>query len=250
MAVRLSPVLLCLAVALASCKPPVKAGRDFAVERERMVQQQIVMRGVTAPRLLAALRKVPRDAFVPEPVRDLSYADQPLPIGFDQTISQPYIVAVMTEKLDPKPTDRILEIGTGSGYQAAILGELAAEVYTIEIVAPLGKRAEATLQRLGYKNIHVKIGDGYQGWPEHAPYDAVIVTCAPEKVPRPLVEQTREGGRIIIPVGPPDDQQLYLLEKSEGRLKQRAILPVRFVPMTGKAEHQSIATPALAPAPR
>jgi len=236
MAFRLSRVLLCLAAGLVSCKPPATAGRDFAAEREQMVQQQIVMRGVTAPRLLAALRKVPREAFVPEPVRDLSYTDQPLPIGEDQTISQPYVVAVMTEKLELKPTDRVLEIGTGSGYQAAILAELAAEVYTIEIVESLGKRAEATLQRLGYKNVHVKIGDGYQGWPEHAPFDAVIVTCAPEKVPRPLVEQTKEGGRIIVPVGSPNDQQLYLLQKSEGRLEQRAILPVLFVPMTGEAE--------------
>ena len=250
MAVRLSRVLLCLAVVLASCKPPAAPGRDFAAERERMVQQQIVMRGVTAPRLLAALRKVPRDAFVPEPVHDLSYSDQPLPIGYDQTISQPYIVALMTERLELKPTDRVLEIGTGSGYQAAILSELAAEIYTIEIVEPLGKRAEATLQQLGYKNVHVKIGDGYQGWPEHAPYDAVIVTCAPEKVPRPLVDQTREGGRIIIPVGPSNDQQLYLLEKNEGRLKQRAILPVRFVPMTGEAGRKPAKTPTLAPAPR
>ena len=249
MAVRLSHVLLCLVVALAGCKPPATAGRDFAAEREQMVQQQIVMRGVTAPRLLAALRKVPRDAFVPEPVRDLSYSDQPLPIGYDQTISQPFIVALMTEKLELKPTDRVLEIGTGSGYQAAILGELAGQVYTIEIVEPLGKRAEATLQGLGYKNVHVKIGDGYKGWSEHAPYDAVIVTCAPEKVPRPLAEQTKEGGRIIIPVGPPNDQQLYLLEKSEGRLEQRAILPVRFVPMTGEAERQPAATPTLAPIP-
>ncbi len=165
------------------------------------------MRGVTDARVLAAMRKVPRDAFVPEAVRDLSYTDQPLPIGYDQTISQPYIVALMTEKLRVKPTDRVLEIGTGSGYQAAILGELAAEVYTIEIVKPLGKRAAATLQRLGYKNVHVKIGDGYQGWPEHAPFDAIIVTCAPDHVPRPLIEQTKEGGRIIIPVGSAGDSE-------------------------------------------
>ena len=183
-----------------------------------MVQQQIVMRGVTAPRLLAALRKAPRDAFVPEPVRDLSYSDQPLPIGYDQTISQPYIVALMTEKLELKPTDRVLEIGTGSGYQAAILGELAAEVYTIEIVEPLGKTAAATLQRLGYKNVHLRIGDGYKGWPEHAPYDAVIVTCAPEKVPQPLVDQLKDGGRMVIPVGERFAQQLYLLEKKNGQL--------------------------------
>ena len=227
MAVRLRRVALCLLLALASCKPAAAPARDFSAERERMVEQQIAMRGVTDARVLAAMRKVPRDAFVPEAVRDLSYTDQPLSIGYDQTISQPYIVALMTEKLRVKPTDRVLEIGTGSGYQAAILGELAAEVYTIEIVEPLGKRAAATLQRLGYKNVHVKIGDGYQGWPEHAPFDAIIVTCAPEHVPRPLIEQTKEGGRIIIPVGSAGDQHLYLVEKREGRLERRMVLPVR-----------------------
>jgi protein-L-isoaspartate(D-aspartate) O-methyltransferase len=190
---------------------------------------------VTNERILTAMRKVPREQFVPEAMRGQSYSDRPLPIGYDQTISQPFVVAFMTEKLQLKSTDRVLEIGTGSGYQAAILGELAAEVYTIEIVEPLGKGAAATLQRLGYKKVHVKIGDGYKGWPEHAPYDAVIVTCAPDHVPQPLVQQIKEGGRIVIPVGPAGGQELYLLEKREGQLKQRAVLPVRFVPMTGEA---------------
>jgi protein-L-isoaspartate(D-aspartate) O-methyltransferase len=221
--------------ALASCGPPDAPALDFSAERERMVKEQIVMRGVTDARVVAAMGKVPREAFVPFLVRRFSYLDRPLPIGFDQTISQPFIVAFMTEKLRLKRTDRVLEIGTGSGYQAAILGELAAEVYTIEIVEPLGKIATTTLRQLGYKNVRVKIGDGYKGWPEHAPFDAVIVTCAPEKVPPPLVEQTKEGGRIIIPVGQPSDQKLYLLEKKEGVLKQEAILPVLFVPMTGEA---------------
>jgi protein-L-isoaspartate(D-aspartate) O-methyltransferase len=234
MAVRLEHTALCLLVALASCKPNAAPARDFAVERERMVKEQVVMRGVTDARVVAAMRKVPRDAFVPWPLRTLSYTDRPLPIGHDQTISQPFIVALMTDKLQLKTTDRVLEIGTGSGYQAAILAELAVEVYTIEIVEPLGKSAAATLQRLGYKNVQVKIGDGYKGWPEHAPFDAVIVTCAPEQVPRPLVEQTKEGGRIIIPVGSRSDQKLYLMEKKDGRLKQEAILPVFFVPMTGE----------------
>ena len=236
MAVRLRRAALCLLAVLASCKPTGAPAGDFAAERERMVKEQVVMRGVTDARVVAAMRKVPRDAFVPFLARRFSYLDRPLPIGFNQTISQPFIVALMTDKLQLKPTDRVLEIGTGSGYQAAILGELAAEVYTIEIVEPLGKIAATTLRQLGYKNVHVKIGDGYKGWPEHAPFDAVIVTCAPEKVPPPLVEQAREGGRIIIPVGKPSDQKLYLLEKKDGQLRQEAILPVLFVPMTGETQ--------------
>lgn len=231
----LKRAVICLLVALASSRPTAALARDFASERERMVKGQIAMRGVTDERVLAAMRKVPREEFVPEEMRTHSYDDRALPIGYEQTISQPFLVALMTDKLELKPTDRVLEIGTGSGYQAAILGELVAKVYTIEIVAPLGKQAEATLQRLGYKNVAVKIGDGYQGWLEHAPFDAVIVTCAPDHVPQRLVEQTREGGRIIIPVGPAGDQTLYLLEKKKGGLKQRQVLPVRFVPMTGEA---------------
>jgi protein-L-isoaspartate(D-aspartate) O-methyltransferase len=211
---------------------------DYAAQRERMVKEQMVMRGITAERVLAAMGKVPREEFVPEHLRASSYADQPLPIGYDQTISQPFIVAFMTEELQPQPQDRVLEIGTGSGYQAAILAELVAEVYSIEIIEPLAKTAEATLQRLGYKNVHVKIGDGYKGWPEHAPFDAVIVTCAPDHIPQALVDQTKEGGRIIIPVGPAGDQELYLLEKQNGALRQKAVTPVRFVPMTGEAQKQ------------
>jgi protein-L-isoaspartate(D-aspartate) O-methyltransferase len=170
---------------------------------------------------------------VPTDVRGLAYADHPLPIGQGQTISQPYIVAFMTEKLDAKPTDRVLEIGTGSGYQAAVLAELVAYVYTIEIVDPLARRAAADLKRLGYTNVTVRAGDGYQGWPEAAPFDAVIVTCAPDHVPQPLVDQLKQGGRMIIPVGPANDQSLYLLEKKGTKVERRAILPVRFVPMTG-----------------
>ena len=235
MAVRQARAWFLLLLLGASCKPAQTSAREFAVERERMVKEQVAMRGVTDERVLRAMRKVPREQFVPEQIRGQSYSDGPLPIGYDQTISQPFVVAFMTEKLGLRPTDRVLEIGTGSGYQAAILAELAAKVYTIEIVEPLGKRAEETLQRLGYKNVQVKIGDGYQGWPEHAPFDAVIVTCAPDHVPRPLVEQTKEGGRIVIPVGPAGDQTLYLLEKKNGRLEQRNVLPVSFVPMTGEA---------------
>jgi protein-L-isoaspartate(D-aspartate) O-methyltransferase len=222
----------------ASCKPAPISAREFALERERMVKEQIAMRGVVDERVLRAMRKVPREQFVPEEVRGESYSDGPLPIGYDQTISQPFVVAFLTEKLGLRPTDRVLEIGTGSGYQAAILAELAAKVYTIEIVEPLGKKAAQTLQRLGYKNAQVRIGDGYQGWPEYAPFDAVIVTCAPNHVPQPLVEQIKEGGRIVIPVGPPGDQTLYLLEKKNGRLEQRNVLPVSFVPMTGEASRR------------
>jgi len=235
MPVRQARAWFLLLIFGASCKPAQTSTREFAVERERMVKEQIAMRGVTDERVLRAMRKVPREQFVPEQMRGQSYSDGPLPIGYDQTISQPFVVAFMTEKLRLRPTDRVLEIGTGSGYQAAILAELAAKVYTVEIVEPLGKRAEQTLQRLGYKNVQVKIGDGYQGWPEYAPFDAVIVTCAPNHVPQPLVAQIKEGGRIIIPVGPAGDQTLYLLEKKNGRLEQRNVLPVSFVPMTGEA---------------
>jgi protein-L-isoaspartate(D-aspartate) O-methyltransferase len=159
-----------------------------------------------------------------------------LPIGYGQTISQPYIVAFMTEKLDPQPTDRVLEIGTGSGYQAAVLAELVAKVYTIEIVEPLAQRAKADLQRLGCTNVLVRAGDGYKGWPDAAPFDAIIVTCAPDKVPQPLTEQLKDGGRMIIPIGEIWDQKLVLLHKRGQRLEKTVVLPVRFVPMTGEAE--------------
>jgi protein-L-isoaspartate(D-aspartate) O-methyltransferase len=208
---------------------------DFTAQRQRMVMEQLMPRGIHEERVLAAMAKVPREEFVPQDSRAASYTDQPLPIGYGQTISQPFIVAFMTEQLRLAPGDRVLEIGTGSGYQAAILAELVAEVYSIEIIEPLAKTAEVTLQCLGYKNVNVKAGDGYKGWPEHAPFDAVTVTCAPDHVPRPLVDQLKEGGRIIIPVGGLGDQELYLLEKKNGQLEQRAVEPVRFVPMTGEA---------------
>ena len=210
----------------------------FTAERRRMVQEQLSSPGynITNARVLAALGKVPRHRFVPAELRHQAYADGPLPIGHGQTISQPYIVAFMTGQLDPQPMDRVLEIGTGSGYQAAVLALLVAEVYTIEIVEALAQRAEVDLKRLGYTNIHVRAGDGCQGWPEAAPFDAIIVTCAPEKVPPPLVEQLKDGGRMIIPVGPMGDQELVLLRKRGEQLEQRAVLSVRFVPMTGGAQ--------------
>jgi len=201
-----------------------------------MVEEQLGPgRDITNARVLAAMLKVPRHEFVPPGIRPHAYDDSPLPIGHEQTISQPYVVAFMTEKLEPKPADRVLEVGTGSGYQAAVLAELVQEVYTIEIVEPLARHAEADLNRLGYTNVHVRAGDGYQGWPEAAPFDAIMVTCAPEDVPQPLTAQLKDGGRMIIPVGPMGNQQLVLLRKAGGRLQQHAVLPVSFVPMTGQA---------------
>jgi protein-L-isoaspartate(D-aspartate) O-methyltransferase len=209
----------------------------YSTPRHAMVERQLRGRDIDDPRVLEAMRRVPRHEFLPPHLRDEAYSDYPLPIGHDQTISQPYIVAFMTQALQPRPGDRVLEIGTGSGYQAAVLAELVAEVYTIEIVAPLGERARSDLARLGYGNVHVRIGDGYAGWPEHAPFDAIIVTCAPEDVPQPLVDQLRDGGRMIIPVGDQRrGQELYLLEKRGDEVVRRAILPVRFVPMTGRAQ--------------
>jgi protein-L-isoaspartate(D-aspartate) O-methyltransferase len=213
-------------------------GSNFAAQRERMLKEQLKPRGIHDERVLAAMGKVPREEFIPENLRGQAYADQAVSIGHDQTISQPFIVALMTEQLRPQPTDRVLEIGTGTGYQTAILSELVKEVYTIEIIESLAKDASARLTRLGYNNAHAKIGDGYHGWPEVAPFDAIIVTCAPDKVPQPLTQQLKEGGRMIIPVGNGLDQQLYLLEKKDGQLAQRAILPVRFVQMAGEAAKQ------------
>lgn len=208
-------------------------------ERLRMVEEQLAGPGrdIRDERVLEAMRSVPRHAFVPEDLRALAYADRPLPIGYGQTISQPYIVAFMTEKLQPEPTDRILEIGTGSGYQAAVLAKLVKHVYTIEIVKPLAKRAERTLKELGYGNVTVRAGDGYRGWPEHAPFDGIIVTAAPDHIPGPLVEQLREGGRLVIPVGSEYGvQSLRIFRKRNGELQLESALPVRFVPMTGEAE--------------
>ena len=207
----------------------------WAQQRERMVRDQIEARGIKNPKVLEALRKVPRHLYVPESERSSAYGDHPLPIGEGQTISQPYIVAFMTEQLRLKGGEKVLEIGTGSGYQAAVLAEICGEVYTIEIVEPLASRAAALLKQLGYQNIHVKAGDGYQGWPEHAPFDTIIVTAAPDHVPQPLVDQLKVGGRMILPVG---DwfQDLRVVVKTEQGVLQQDVLPVRFVPMTGEAQ--------------
>lgn len=210
---------------------------DFATPRNRMMTEQLVSpnRGITNEHVLRAMRKVPRHEFVPPALRDAAYRDSPLPIGFGQTISQPFVVAFMTEKLGPNPSDRVLEIGTGSGYQAAVLAEIVKEVYSIEIVEALATRAAADLKRVGYTNVFVRAGDGYKGWPEAAPFDAIIVTCAPERIPPELQQQLKEGGRMIIPVGSAGDQQLILLVKADGKVTTKAVLPVRFVPMTGEA---------------
>jgi protein-L-isoaspartate(D-aspartate) O-methyltransferase len=206
-----------------------------------MVQRQLSAPGrdITNARVLAVMGRLPRHEFVPPNQRAQAYDDHPLPIGHEQTISQPFIVAFMTEKLEPKQADKVLEIGTGSGYQAAVLGELVGAVYTIEIVAPLARRAQADLKRLGYTNVFVRAGDGYQGWAEAAPFDAIIVTCAPDHVPEPLVAQLKDGGRMIIPVGSGSSQELYLLRKKQGKIEKEAVLPVRFVPMTGQKGQNS-----------
>ena len=216
----------------------VAAGSDpYAFARQQMVAKQLVRPGrdITNARVLAVMGKVPRHEYVPERLRPEAYADRALPLGQGQTISQPYVVAFMTERLEPQPTDRVLEIGTGSGYQAAVLAELVAEVYTIEIISDLAQQAAADLKRLGCTNVHVRSGDGYQGWAEAAPFEGIIVTCAPERVPQPLIDQLKDGGRIIIPVGSGRIQDLVLLRKRSGKLEQQAVLPVSFVPMTGEA---------------
>jgi protein-L-isoaspartate(D-aspartate) O-methyltransferase len=197
------------------------------------LDDQVAARDIKDPAVLDAMRRVPRHEFVPEPLRGKAYADSPLPIGHDQTISQPYIVAYMTEALELDRSHRVLEIGTGSGYQAAVLGEIAKEVYSIEIIEPLADRARATLKQLGYANVHVRTGNGYLGWPEEAPFDRVIVTAAPDEIPPALVEQLKLGGLMAIPVGV-DVQELRILRRTETGMQTLRTLPVRFVPMTGK----------------
>jgi protein-L-isoaspartate(D-aspartate) O-methyltransferase len=223
---------LMLCTATAACGQP----RPYAAARKKMVDEVLIGSGIKDERVLKAMQETPRHEFVAPGLRTKAYLDMALPIGEQQTISSPFIVAYMTQTLDPQPTDKVLEIGTGSGFQAAVLSPLVKEVYSIEIVEPLGKKAAATLARLGYKNVHTKVGDGYLGWPEHAPFDKIIVTCSPEKVPQPLAEQLAEGGLMVVPVGERYSQTLYLLRKKEGKLQSEALLPTLFVPMTGKAE--------------
>jgi len=208
---------------------------EYREERARMVREQIEAREVRDARVLAAMRKVPRHLFVPPDEQPSAYLESPLPIGYNQTISQPYVVAFMTEALELKPQDRVLEIGTGSGYQAAVLAELVRDVYTVEIVEPLARQAEERLRQMGYTNVHVRYGDGYRGWPEAAPFDGIMVTAAPDHVPPPLVEQLRQGGRLVLPLGR-WDQDLIRLRRTPKGITRENLLPVRFVPMTGEAE--------------
>lgn len=232
-----------LAWALFATFAVASAADDFQAQRYQMVAEEIEAAGVSDARVLAAMRATPRHEFVLENWKSQAYFDAALPIGGRQTISPPYVVAYMTEQLDPQPTDRVLEIGTGSGYQAAVLSPLVQEVYTIEIVNRLAKRAERTLQRLEYDNVHVRQGDGYAGWPEEAPFDKIIVTCSPEAIPQPLVDQLAEGGTMIIPVGERYQQNLYRVTKLNGTLVKEPLQATLFVPMTGAAEEQRTVQP-------
>ena len=204
-------------------------------ERHAMVDSQIVARGISDPMVLQAMRRVPRHRFVTENEQNDAYEDRPLPIGHGQTISQPYIVGFMTEALKLQGTEKVLEVGTGSGYQAAVLAEIVSKVYTIEIVEPLAHRSKATLDQLGYTNVHVRPGDGYQGWPTESPFDAIILTAAPDHIPQPLLDQLAIGGRLILPVGK-YLQELVLIHRTEEGYQQTPLLPVAFVPMTGQAQ--------------
>ncbi|HKY32556.1 MAG TPA: protein-L-isoaspartate(D-aspartate) O-methyltransferase [Candidatus Polarisedimenticolia bacterium] len=217
-------------------RPAAQEDRHQAARRD-MVREQIEARGVKDPMVLEAMRSVPRHLLVPEGLRDLSYQDRPLPIGEGQTISQPYIVALMTELARVRPGDKVLEVGTGSGYQAAVLAALGAEVHTIEIVEVLAERARRDLTRLGYGSVRFRTGDGYRGWPEAAPFRAILVTAAPDHVPQPLVDQLEPGGRMVIPVGQPL-QSLVVVTRTESGARREEILPVRFVPMTGEAQRR------------
>ena len=209
--------------------------QNYERERRMMVVRQLEHRGICDKRVLRAMSEVPRHEFVPNEAKSVAYGDHPLPIGFGQTISQPYIVAFMAERLILEPADRLLEVGTGSGYQAAVLSRLVKQIFSIEIVDELILRATCDLKRLEYQNILVKKGDGYEGWPEFAPFDAITVAAALDHIPQPLIDQLREGGRMVIPVGSAHHQQLLLIEKNPSGLRRRAICPVRFVPFTRRA---------------
>lgn len=228
-----SPFLLLLTLLTQS----ILGQESYTQLREQMVQEQMMARDIDEAFVLDAVKKVPRHAFVPQEYRPWAYSDRALPIGEGQTISQPYIVAYMTQALQLRPEDRVLEIGTGSGYQAAVLAEISQYVYTIEIVEPLGIAARNLLRSLGYQNIEVRVGDGYNGWPDQAPFDAIMVTAGAEEIPQPLIDQLAEGGRMVIPVGPNGGvRQLTLLTKKKGKLRSEKLMAVRFVPFVRKQQ--------------
>ncbi len=232
--VSLFLLVLLPAVAVAQ---PVDSSWAYAQERHAMVAEQIEDRGITHPDVLDAMRRVPRHRLVPDAPPELAYSDRPLPIGHDQTISQPFVVATMTQLAEPEATDRALEIGTGSGYQAAVLAEIVDTVFTIEIVPELAQTARGRLHRLGYGNVVVRAGDGYKGWPEHAPFDLILVTAAPDEIPPPLLAQLAPGGRLVAPVGPQDEvQQLTVVTKDADGIQREEVMPVRFVPFQRQGE--------------
>jgi len=242
MATGTAAALTLLSILLTACSGERRAAQEapapqdfYTVARQRMVVEQLQGRDIVDPAVLQAMSKVQRHEFMPESQRRFGYTDQPLVIGHGQTISQPYIVALMTQALELARGESVLEIGTGSGYQAAVLAELTDEVYTIEILEPLALRASETLQRLGYDQVRTRIGDGYRGWPEHAPFDAIIVTAAPDHIPQPLIEQLAIGGRMVIPVGTYYQELMVLRKDDEGNLTREKGIPVRFVPMVGEA---------------
>lgn len=228
-------------LATLTCFAKIEAQDDpTASARDRMVERHLAERGIKDKRVLEAFRTVPRHEFIRPEARHLAYEDESIPIGEGQTITPPFDVAFMTEALAPRPEDKIYEVGTGSGYQAAILSRLVKDVYSVEIHKPLADGARKVLDKLGYTNVHSKHGDGYEGWPEAAPFDAVIVTCAPEKIPQPLVDQLKEGGRMVIPLGDRYNQVVYLMTRKNGKMERvKALRPTLFVPMTGKAQKEA-----------
>jgi protein-L-isoaspartate(D-aspartate) O-methyltransferase len=234
-------LILLIGRATGAAEPAATPAPDpKAPARRRMVERHLVERGIKNPRVLDAFRTVPRHLFLPPSSQRMAYDDESIPIPDGQTITPPYDVALMTEALDPKPTDKVYEVGTGSGYQASILSRLVKDVYSVEIHRSLGEHAAEVIKSLGYDNIHTRIGDGYAGWPEAAPFDAVIVTCAPEKIPPPLVEQLKEGGRMVIPIGGRYNQMVYLKVKRDGKMVDvRELKPTLFVPMTGRAQREA-----------
>jgi protein-L-isoaspartate(D-aspartate) O-methyltransferase len=242
---RVAFVAALAALALAALPPAgpaparAQAADGLGERRLRMVEDQIQARGVRQPEILKAMTEVPRHLFVPDDLRDQAYDDKPLPIDFGQTISQPYMVALMTELLDLSGEERVLEIGTGSGYHSAVLSRVADEVYTIEILEPLAHRAAVRLRSLGFANVRVRAGDGYGGWPAYAPFDAIILTAAPQKIPPPLIDQLKVGGRMVVPVGDVLQDLRLLVKNRDGSVTTKRIAPVRFVPMTGEAQNEA-----------